>query len=310
MKPGLGARETKIIVWLLLASSVLLGGGCRSNEVVAPATSVSSLKVVSPVAVDSSWTADEYIKMGVPDPGRYWTDSDYRDYRDVLWMLVRTNRAALPRAESPKSGTLFARLVNPTNTAFLGDRFLPTEKRVQYFSGILNRLPMFQSIYRYDATEPVFHREVIELNHALLRMLMSAVEWNGKQLLPSASEGQDRPVTFRLVEYSRSRTEGLLNLPAKESEIPSDDRLLVVGAHTAAALGSLLPWLADGSIQPIAERLRAIRYLQGDLPVLWPHVSASQQRKLLEELGEVLRGTQHGEIRPELEALRKQLVSK
>jgi hypothetical protein len=304
------ALETKVIIWLLLAGSVLLVAGCRSHEVSAPATSVPSLKVASAVVVDTSWTADKYIKMGVPDPGRYWTDNDYRDYRDVLLILARTNRAALPRAESPKSGTLFARLVNPTNTAFLGDRFLPTEKRVQHFSGILNRLPMFQSIYRYDATELVFHREVIELNHALLRMLISALEWNGKQLLPSAGEAPDQLATFRLVEYSRSRTEGLLNLPANQSEIPNDDRLLVVGAYTAAALRSLLPWLADGSIQPIAERLRTIRYLREDLPALWPHVRASQQRELLEELGEVLRRTQHGEVRPEMEALRNQLVSK
>src|SRR5688572_1123456 len=99
-------------------------------------------------------------------------------------------------------------------------------------------------------------------------MLISAVEWNGKLLLPFAGEDQGQPATFRLAEYSRSRTDGLLNLPANQSEIPNDDRLLLVGAYTAATLSSLLPWLADGSIQPIAERLRTIRYLQKDLPVL------------------------------------------
>ena len=123
MNPYRRVPEIRVIVWLLCASCVLLGGGCRSNEVIAPATTVSTLKTVPTVAADSSWTADEYIKMGVPDPGRYWTDSDYRDYRDVLSKLVLTNRAALPRVESPKSGLFFARLVNPTNTAFLGDRF-------------------------------------------------------------------------------------------------------------------------------------------------------------------------------------------
>lgn len=308
MNPYHRVPEIRVIVWLLCASCVLLGGGCRSTEVAAPATTVSTLKAVPTVAADTSWTTDEYIKMGVPDPSRYWTDGDYRDYRDVLLKLIRTNRAALPRVESPKSGLLFARLVNPTNTAFLGDPFLPTEKRVQHFSEILNRMPMFQSIYGYDTTELVFHREVIELNHAFLRMLISAVEWDGKPLPPSASEGQ--PTTFRLTEYSRTRIDGLLNSPAKQSEVPREDRLVVVGAYTAATLRSFLPWLADGSSQPAAERLRAIRYMRGDLPVLWPHVSASQQRESLEELNEVLRRTQHGEVRREIEAFRNQLVSK
>lgn len=307
MNPCHRVPEIRVVVWLLCASCVLLGGGCRSNEVTAPATTISTLKTVPKVATDSSWTAEEYVKIGAPDPNRYWTDSDFHDYRDVLSRLVVTNRAALPRVESPKSGLVFARLVNPTNTAFLGDRFLPTQKRVKHFSEILNRMPTFQSIYRYDTTEPVFHREVIELNHAFLRMLVSAMEWDGKPLPPSAGEHQ--PTTFRFTEYSRTRIDGLLNSPSQQSEIPRDDRLILVGAHAAATLRSFLPWLADGSSQPTAERLRAIRYMRQDLPALWPHVRASQQRESLEELNEVLRRTQHGEVRSEIEALRSQLVS-
>jgi len=242
----------------------------------------------------------------MPNPGRLWTAADYRDCRDVLYQLDRTQRGALPRTESSKSGPVFARLTNPTNTLPLADRFLPTEERIHFFYAVINRMPAFQSSYRFRPGEPVFHRESIELDHTFLLMLGSAVEWDGKRLPPSPGETQ--AATFHLGELSRTRIESLRDLNPAQSVVPQGDRFLIVGQYSATILRSLLPWVADGTGLSDSDRLRAIRYLREDMPILWPHVSPNQQRESLGDLDGVLRRTTQPDVRQELEALRQQLV--
>jgi hypothetical protein len=246
------------------------------------------------------------MKLGIPDPAVRWSADDYRACRDSLMVLSVTNRAALPRMESARSGLLFGRLVNSTNTLLLGDQSMASGDRIKTFSGILNRMSAFQDIYRYDSREPVFHREVIELGHAFLRMMGSAVEWDGKEL--PRSEGEPQGVTFRLGESSRTYVESLLNLDAEKSTVPRGERFIIVGAYAAKTLRSLLPWLTDGSGQPVADQLRAIQYLKEDMPVLWPHISESLQNETLEELKELHRRASSQDLRQGLNELRQQLA--
>ena len=280
--------------------------GCTSAKVSVPAATKTPLEPSVPQPADESWQVDAYLRMGVPDPGRLWTAVDYGNCRDVLYGLDRTNRAALPRMESLKSGAVFARMINPTNTLLLADRFLPSKERILVFMTIINRLPAFRDIYRYDTREPVFLRELIELNHAFLGMLGSAVQWDGKPLPPVA--GEDQPATFRLSELSRTYNESLLNVDPAQSVVPRGDRFVIVGAYASVTVGSFLPWLADGTGLTEADRLRTIRYLREDLPILWPHVSVAHQRELLDVLNQVLRRTSRREIRLGLEALHQELA--
>ena len=60
---------------------------------------------------------------------------------------------------------------------------------------------------------------------------------------------------------------------------------MIVGAYTSATVGSFLPWLADGTGLTQEDRFRAIGYLREDLPILWPHISAANQRELLGGFG-------------------------
>jgi hypothetical protein len=292
---------------IFCAVSIIFIAGCTSSKVSVPTSAKTQFDPPVPQPSDGSWPADAYLRVGVPDPGRLWAAADYRDCRDVLYGLNQTNRAALPRMESPKSGVVFGRLINPTNTLLLAEPFLPSKERVLVFMTILNRFPAFRDIYRFDAREPVLLREVIELNHTFLRMLGSAVEWDGKPL--PAALGETQPATFHLSELSRTYNESLLNLNPEQSAVPRGDRFIVVGAYTAATVGSFLPWLADGTALTQADRLRAIGYLREDMPILWPHLSVTNQRELLGDLEEVLRRTSHEDIRRSLDALRQHLAS-
>src|SRR4026209_1768692 len=136
-------------------SLISLVVGCSSVEVAPPP--VASIAQPTPVApqparvappADSSWPVSEYLRLGMPDPDRLWLAADYRDCRDTLYKIDLNNHDALPRLDSPKSGPLFARIINPTNTLLLAERFLPSTNRMQLFAEIFNRMPVFQRLYR------------------------------------------------------------------------------------------------------------------------------------------------------------------
>src|SRR6476646_572938 len=65
---------------------------------------------------DRSWLVSEYVRLAVRVPEKLWTASDYAAFRLLLGQLDHTNRAAFPRLDSPSSGPIFARVINPTNT--------------------------------------------------------------------------------------------------------------------------------------------------------------------------------------------------
>ena len=316
MEPNKHSLEMAVRRCMLCVVCVGFIAGCSSVKVANPPSATAestrptiSAEWASPARqlLDESWVVGDYLRIGMPDPDRLWTAADYGDCRDVLYKLERTQRTALPRLGSAKSGALFARFINPTNTLLLEDRFLPTEERIRSFVGILNRLPALQEIYKATLREPFFHREAIEIDHTFLRMLGHAVEWNEKSLPPSV--GETRGATFRLVELSRTYTESLLNLSPAQSVVPRGDRFVIVGAYSVVTFRSRLPWLADGTGLPEVERLRAIRYLRADMPALWPHFSASQQQESMSDLDAVLRRTRNEEIRRELQSFRQQLLA-
>jgi hypothetical protein len=290
-------------IWSLGVVLVCLLTGCVAVKAPAPTAESVTLPPV-PVSSDESWPVADYVRMGMPDPGRRWTAADYRDCRDVLYKLDRTHRAALPRMESSKSGAVFARLIGSTNV--LAERELPTKERLEFFIDVLNRFPAFREIYRFDVREPALHREGIELDHAWLRMLGAAVEWNGKPL--PASPGEAQPVTFRLAELRTTYLDSFLRLPADRNSVSPGERSAVVGTHSASVLASRLPWLADGTGLTEAERLRAIRYLEEDVSSVWPHVSSRQQHELLATVDDMLRRSTPANVRQALEALRQKLT--
>ena len=176
MKQNINSFWRTIGAWIGCVGSLIVITGCSSTPVENTPSKAAAISTPAPQAPDESWPADAYVQIGMPDPGRRWTAADFGNCRDILNGVDRTNRTALPRSESLKSGAVFARLINPTNTLLLGEQFLPPEERGREFITILNRYSAFRDIYRFDTRGPVLLREMMELNHAFLRMLGSAVE--------------------------------------------------------------------------------------------------------------------------------------
>jgi len=256
---------------------------------------------------DHSWATADYLRLGVPDPGRLWVAKDYRDCRDALLRLDLTNRAALPRIDSPVSAAVFARIVNPTNTAFLAPGVLPTPERIQLLSALMNVFPAFLNLYWLTMIDPAFHHEAFELHHAYLRLLRTAVELDGKSV--PVGPGEAGPAVMHLTEFNRSVIESINESDAEASRVPRSDRFGLVGAACAQTIAHVLPWLADGSGVPLQERIDAARYLREEVPALWVHILPESQREALKDLEAVLHQTYEEGVRQQLQALNRELRS-
>jgi hypothetical protein len=251
---------------------------------------------------DRSWPVGEYVRIGMPDPGKFWTASDYATFCGLLHELDRTNRSAFPRLDSATSGPLFARVTNPTNTLLCFEAELPADARLRLFQSLLIFIPSILDMYKLSGMDATFHHETIELAHTHLRLLRLAVEQDGK---PMPHTPGSPPLHLREQTITRWNSQG----SPDNFMVPRKGSFGVLGAHAAVTLGDVLPWLGDPTVVPDSERLTATRYLNDDVPLLWEHIVPASRAGLMQDLAAVIERTRHVEVRQGLENLRKQLAA-
>lgn len=251
---------------------------------------------------DRSWSIAEYVRFGMPDPAKFWTGSDYATFCGLLHQLDRTNRAAFPRLDSSTSGALFARVTNPTNTLFCLEANLPAGERLRLYQSLLTFMPSILDMYKLSGMDATFHHETVELAHTHLHLLRLAVEQDGKPMPGSPGSPPMHLREFTITPWNSQGDPDNFVVPRKGS-------FEVLGAHAAVTLSYLLPWLGDRTVVPDSERLAATRYLNEDVPLIWENIVPASRARLMEDLTMVINGTRHGEIRSELENLRKRLTA-
>jgi hypothetical protein len=251
---------------------------------------------------DGSWPVAQYVRMGMPDPGKFWTASDYATFCGLLRELDRTNRAAFPRLDSPTSGPLFARVTNPTNTLFCLEAELPAADRLRLYQSLLTFIPSILDMYKLSGVDATFHHETVELAHTHLRLLRLAVEQDGK---PMPNAPGSPPMHLRELTVTPWSSQG----SPDNFVVPRQGSFGVLGAHAAVTLTYVLPWLGDPTVVPDSERLVAARYFNEDVPVLWPHILPGSRTRLMEDLVAVIERTRQVEVRRGLEKLRTQLTA-
>ncbi|MBK9390670.1 MAG: hypothetical protein IPN68_10885 [Bacteroidetes bacterium] len=114
---------------------------------------------------DHSLKPDDYIKLGMPDNNKVWTNDDYVAVNITLSSLKMNDPLSLPRKNSRKSGEVFQRLVSPENLNFIYDTVFPLRTKayfIQYY-------PRFQTeieqMYTIDYKgKPYYSEELIDLH--------------------------------------------------------------------------------------------------------------------------------------------------
>ncbi len=252
---------------------------------------------------DLSWPVSEYVRLGMPDPGRFWLASDYAACCYFLRGLDRTNRAAFPRLDSTNSGPVFARVINATNTLYCLEAPLPAAERLKLYQSLITFLPSLLDMYKLSGLDATFHHETVELAHTHLHLLRLAVELDGKPMPRSSGSPPIHVAEYTITPWNSQGS------PANFA-VPRNGSFGILGAHATVTLSWLLPWLGDRTVIPDPERLAATRYLNEDVPVIWSHIVPASRKRLMQDLDVVIEGTRQVEVRQGLENLRKQLVTK
>jgi hypothetical protein len=200
---------------------------------------------------DTSLELAVYRAAGVPDIERPWAPEDYEHCLQVFGQLLRGGRGDLPRQGSPRSGALFARIVDPSNFAATSraaaspsDRARALERQLETFPGLLQSYSPAN-----DGLD--FSTEQADLGVALLELLKLALSSSRDLAATEATwadvYGHQKIVTVGVVrglqqmlgererypEPLRRRLKGELSrlAPELESHLDPDDARAV---HAAA----------------------------------------------------------------------------
>lgn len=107
---GLVPTMTRLCIGL-----ILLAAGCSdwtdSDFVEGFRAGIVSKRREAQIPPDRSLSMLEYRQLGLPSPGRPWSGPDLKTAQGVLGTLAQERGEQLPRYNSPRSGELFARLV-------------------------------------------------------------------------------------------------------------------------------------------------------------------------------------------------------
>jgi hypothetical protein len=137
------------------------------------AAAASAAPTLSPPATDTSLSPSVYRAAGVPEVDHAWTVADYQRCLEVFVELLRSGRSDLPRAQSPRSGALFTRLVDARN--FDDAPGVPAGERARRLSSYLEVFPGFLKVYAPANDGIDFSVEQAELIVGLLELLKSAL---------------------------------------------------------------------------------------------------------------------------------------
>jgi hypothetical protein len=98
---------------------------------------------------DHSLKPEEYIRLGMPDQKKVWTNDDYASCNITLSSLKMNYPLSLPRKSSKKSGTVFSRMVNVENLNFIYDTIFPLRIRayaIQYYPRFQTEMEQMYSV--------------------------------------------------------------------------------------------------------------------------------------------------------------------
>lgn len=205
-------------------------------------------------ALDHSSPASALIAKGFPSPDRPWTPQDYEAAMKVLEALAKADPLTLPRAGSPQSGPVFARLVAEDNL----EPIRKDANTQQAFERVVRLLPVMNSLldlYGNPSTpQSTFDSEITAIMSFSLAG-SKELQSLGKRIFDTMPADDPERET-RLAGYEKMRS-GL----------------------RASIIGCLLT-LTEQDLFRLEARLQLANALERRLPALYPYLLPDAQQKL------------------------------
>lgn len=274
---------------LVLTSLVSMGwavSGCGKPDTpaVQPAYNVDPRGAASvEVAPDESFPSDEYMRLGMPAADREWSSKDMVQANEVLAKLPM-DQANLPRYESERSGTVFARITSPQNLELFQNRSLPLEGRMPmalaYGDASNQILKLYLAAFiRHRVTDS----EMVELLGSQLRMSVVNVDL-ANELFPTL-DTNDPAYPIRLQGFEQMKR-GLASV--------------VIGA---------LDTLIDRQTYRQTELARLANYIRETFPIIVPFLPPSARAETITRLEKLRDDPSLADFRLAMEELCDELQS-
>ncbi len=223
------------------------------------------------IAPDHSLTAAEYETAGVPAIDHPWTHAEIEAAVRALTTLVASDPTRLPREGSPRSGVVFARLVDATRLD--ADTSMSMDDQLGYFGAIGHVL----QLYANNMTQGFMDGEAVVLFDVLLGL--------GAKLIAS--------VTPLLFENASP--------PIPNDAVGAGFRRMIGGLDESAN-GAITTLSARDELRPAA-RARLTTVLRARLPPITSHLSPDQRSALRLRVERIARDERSNALVPALRAL-------
>ncbi|HWM91926.1 MAG TPA: hypothetical protein VN493_14265 [Thermoanaerobaculia bacterium] len=157
-------------------------------------------------APDSLRISGEYLLQELPSPDRIWGVQEYQHTAILLDVMASSAPESLPRRLSPRSGALFARLVNLDNIAPIKRTELPAGARLELGLGILaTQSSVLETYSQVGKSLPLvpLDAEIVDLLNFQLYLLESTFPLARDTMLnPSDSTLAPRKADYELIRQS------------------------------------------------------------------------------------------------------------
>ena len=229
---------------------------------------------------DNSVALSDYFSAGMPAQDRAWTGSDMAAAAMLLQEFAKTDPCQLPRYGSPKSGELFARIVDSSNLEPFKDSSIPLGERLPNALELMDAGNQILKIYLDAFTKhQVADSELVELLGAQLRVIVVMIALV-EELMPTVDRNAPN--------YS-VRMEGLAKMKSGMAEVISGNLVTLTESHAYR----------------ITELKRLIGYQQITFPAIIPALTEDSQTSFITRLRTMAEDPQLQQLNPELEQLSK-----
>jgi hypothetical protein len=269
----------------LLVTSILLVSvfGCRKpaertepslNPV--PDASQGSEKKLEFRLPDKSLSVAEYVRLGMPSPDKVWSESEMRSAKKVIDSLATENPSQLPRYDSERSGSVFARITARDNSEIYRDRSIPIQTRLSRFGDYREDLSSIWKKYTFalggSHVDDIDH---VELTGAVLRAIVLGDDQADEFLATFEKTDPTYPV----------RLDGLTKMRRSYGTILN---------------GALVMLASTDKCRPFASA-RLLSHLQESAPVLLSRLAPEIRSQLIDRLKRIQSDPSRKELHPEID---------
>ncbi|MEQ8785812.1 MAG: hypothetical protein RIC55_05915 [Pirellulaceae bacterium] len=248
---------------------IIVAGGCfRGGATASPP---------KPPA-DTSLTAAEYRRLGVPNIDQPWSGADMSVAAQAIASIARRNPSELPRYQSKHSGEVFSRLTADENLEQFRDASRPIEQRLPeglaYFQGMQGVVNAYLPAFQQQKTGGV---EMIELLGAIMKAAVMMDDLASEFMPKLDPRDPSYPV----------RIEGMRTMKRGFGQMVD---------------GSLIT-LTESNAYTVAERKQFIAHLKKALPKIVAGLSPEQREEIINKLKSHQQDPKLQDLQPDLDEL-------